>query len=236
MITIVSWCWKGTRKFLPEYVDVHKAMFGRMMREPHRYLCVTDIPEGMHCETYPLWEDLSRVRNLVGGHLPSCYRRLKIFDPVTTRTMGIEDGDRVVSADLDIALVGDVSPLFDRPENFVGWRVPGGRHASVFNGTVFMHRAGTMSNLWTDFDPGKSPHDARNAGYFGTDQGWLSLRLASSAAGWTREDGVISYASDCRLTGALPDHARLISFHGKRKPWQKEVQGESPWVREHWRI
>jgi hypothetical protein len=211
-------------------------MVARHLKQPHRYVCVTDDPGIVDCETYPIWKDHNELKNHLGQDFPSCYRRLKIFDPETTRAMGIADGERVVSLDLDVVIVSALDPLFDRPEDFVGWRVPGGRNPSVFNGTLFMHRATTMSRLWNDFSPKDSPRLAMSSGYFGTDQGWLSYRLAQSAAGWTRDDGVLGYNQDCRLTGAVPAHARIISFHGgARKPWDARVRVESPWIIDHWR-
>lgn len=237
MITVVSWRWKqrGGREFLPEYVNTHKAMVARHLKQEHRYICITDDPTGIEGETFPIWGDCDELKNLSGNPMPSCYRRLKLFDGATTDAMGIARGDRVVSMDLDVVVVAELDPLFDRPEDFVGWRVQGGKHSSVFNGTLFMQRADTMSYVWNTFHPKNSPWAARHAGYYGTDQAWISYLLAPSAAGWSRKDGVLSYNQDCRLTGNLPAHTRLVSFHGgNHKPWIKRVQDESPWIRDYW--
>jgi len=240
MITVVSWRWNDKRclrEFKPEYVNIHRAMVARHLKQPHRYICITDDSVGIDTETYPLWTDLRNLPNHVGTHLPSCFKRLKIFDGETTRAMGIADGDRVVSCDLDVVILNGLDILFDREEDFVGWRVPGGHHPSVFNGTIFMLRAGRYEHVWKKFQPSRSPQDARSAGYFGTDQGWLSYLLSKDAAGWTRKDGIISYQQDCRLTGALPPFARVVSFHGgKYHPWDERVQRDWPWVKQNWRL
>lgn len=240
MITIVSWRWtdgKCDRRFDPEFVNVHRAMIARNLKQEHRYVCITDNPDGIEGETYPLWDDLSSLYSLVGRELPSCYKRLKIFDGATTRAMGIADGERVVSVDLDVVITGQLDPLFDRPENFVGWKVPGGRHRTVLNGTIFMQRAARMEHVWNQFDPRVSPGIARSQDYFGTDQAWLSYLLARNCAGWTRHDGVMAYSTDCRLIGRLPSHAVLVSFHGgKRNPWDASVQREAPWIKNYWRV
>jgi hypothetical protein len=48
---------------------------------PVRVVCVTDDPSGItECDTHPLWDDCSKLRNASGAHLPSCYRRLKLYD------------------------------------------------------------------------------------------------------------------------------------------------------------
>src|SRR3972149_1020268 len=54
----------------------------------------------------PLWADLRGLWNASGKHLPSCYRRLKLFDPATQAGLGIKPGDRVCSIDLAAAAVG----------------------------------------------------------------------------------------------------------------------------------
>ena len=149
--------------------------------------------------------------------------------------MGIADGERVVSLDLDMVIIKELDSLFDRDEDFIGWRVPGGRHPRVFNGTIFMHRAATMDHVWHLFNPNKSPATAKHAGYFGTDQGWLSYLLSDSAVGWTREDGIMGFGTDISLTGKIPAWTRLISFHGRRKQWDDLIQRQNPWIKEYWK-
>lgn len=233
MLTIVTWQWGGT--FPSDHVNEHRAMIAAHLRQPHRYVTVTDALAGLTGETFPLWDDLDGLPNLNGPDQPSCYRRLKLFDPETTRAMGIADDDRVVSLDLDVVAVGDLDPLFDRPEDFVGWRVPGAAHSSVFNGTIWMSRAASMPHVWNSFDPRRSPAVARTRGFHGSDQGWLSYLLSDKSAGWSRRDGIISYRDDVALTRKLPGHARLISFHGLRKPWDADVRSADPWIEKHWR-
>jgi len=233
MLTVLSWKWGAAQA---EHVNIHKRMIARTLKRPHRYLCVTDDTRGVQAETFPLWDDLSTLVSPHGVDKPSCYRRLKIFDPETTRAMGIRDDDIVLSIDLDVVAIKDLDFLLSRggDADFIGWIIHCGWHHRTVNGTIFMLRAGRLPHIWHQFDPAKSPAIARHSGYFGTDQGWLSLNLAHWP-GWTREDGVVPFTGDLAHRSALPPHTRLVSFHGTRKPWDEYVQKAHPWILEHWR-
>lgn len=236
-ITFVCWKWNGhgyRTVYTAEHVNVLQAMLKRHYLKEHRFICVTDEPVGIEGETFPLWKDCDRLMNPSGKHLPSCYRRLKIFSSATTRAMGIKDGARVVSIDLDVVLLSNVLPLFERPEKFVGWKRVGAFHPVAYNGTLFMFRTGMMDWLWDEFDPIQSPRRSIQAKYFGSDQGWISYRLQGGEAGWTKSDGIYSYSSDVQHR-VVPRDARIVSFNGKRKPWEDVVRNESLWVTRHWK-
>lgn len=168
--------------------------------------------------------------NACGQHLPSCYRRLKLFSDEVANIFG----GRIVSLDLDVVITGDMTPLWDRKDDFIGWRVPGAVHDYVYNGSMFMFRAGTQHHLWKRFDWQVTPDMTRNQGYFGSDQAWISFNHRDTTRGWTREQGVISYPRDQRKLPLWP-WARIVIFHGKRKPWEPATQKESPWITQHWR-
>lgn len=237
MITFVVWKWYSPSYrviFLPEFVNIFKAMLARHYKPEHRLICITDDPLGVDCETYPLWSDHSTMINPSGAVLPSCYRRLKIFDAVTTRKLGIADGERVVSFDLDTVITADISTLFDRTEDFLAFKGIGTYRPVVYNGSLFMFRAGRKQELWDEFDPVQSPLLTREAKYFGSDQAWMSFRLNGSAPGWDPNDGVYAFARDVHLRD-LPDDARIVFFNGKRKPWESVTQESAPWIARHWR-
>lgn len=233
MLTVVVWKWQqpGFRVgYSAEIVDAMREMVARHYKQPHRFICITDDPTGVTAETFPLWADCSEMSNACGKHLPSCYRRLRLFSRKTTDEMGIALGSRVVSLDLDMVITADLTPLFERPERFIGWRVPGTRHAHVFNGSMWLFQAGKFDWLWDEFSPAKSPMRANDAGYFGSDQAWISYRLAGGEAGWTAQDGVYSFTRDIMRSRMLPRNTRVVSFNGKRKPWGPEVRQMAPWI------
>jgi hypothetical protein len=244
VITFVCWKWKQENYgivYTAEHANIWRAMIARHYKPDHRAICITDDPEGVTFETFPLWRDCDGIENPSGAHYPSCYRRLKIFSPITTREMGIDENSEVVSMDLDVVIVADIAPLFERYpiEDFVGWRDIGSYRPAAYNGSLFKFRSGKLNYLWDDFDPAISPVLASKAGYVGSDQGWISYRIAGRAPGWRAQDGVLSYTTNLRIRGGrsvLPYNARVVSFDGKRKPWEPELQAASPWILERWRL
>lgn len=233
-LAVICWKWNHPTyrsKYTAEHVNVLANMVARHYPHPHRFVCITDDPTDVNCETLPIWSDGANLVNVSGAHLPSCYRRLKIFDPSISKSLG----RRIVSLDLDVVIVRDVSSIWNRDDQFIGWQVPGFIHPKVFNGSMFLFQSGTHGWLWTEFKPDKSPQETKKAGYFGSDQGWLSYRLATLRPGWTERDGVYSYPRQVRTLGALPSDARIVIFHGKRKPWDEFNSRQASWISKHWR-
>jgi hypothetical protein len=236
-LTFVSWRWAppiGYRsQFSPETVYALREMLQKNYPHPHRFVCVTDQPDALRgIETIPLWRDLSDMPSPLGHSYPSCYRRLKVFAPDAGETFG----PRIVSIDLDTVIVGDLTALFDRPEDVVLWGesdFPGRQH---YCGSMWMLKTGTRPHVWTTFDPLKSPALAKRAGARGSDQAWLSYALGPKEARWTRKDGVYSYRKDIARRGIdLPSDARIVFWHGKVDPWSHAAQN-IPWVKEHYPI
>jgi hypothetical protein len=235
VLSVVTWKWKpapGYRStFGPKMVYVLRRMVKRHYRKPHRFICVTDDPSGLdrHVEVVQLWPDCANIPSPHGGHNPSCYRRLKAFAPEARDWFG----PRFVSIDLDTVIVGDVTPLWDRPEDFIMWGETNPR--SFYNGSMFQMTAGARKQVWERFDPLTSPREAFQAGRFGSDQGWISHVLGKGEATWGREDGVYSYRVHLKPNGGeLPPDARIVMFHGRTDPDSHEAQ-QLPWVREHYR-
>jgi hypothetical protein len=234
MLTVISWCWKPPATYRSQFNATHvntlKAMVARHYRKPHRFVCVTDMPHGMDCETIPLWPDHSRLMHPHGARNPSCYRRLKIFSPEAEALFG----KRFVSMDLDCVITDDLSPLWDTPEDFKIWGETNKRNP--YNGSMFIMTAGSRRKVWDDFNPSTSPNATRRAGFFGSDQAWLALCLGNGEARWTKHDGVYSFRNQIKLTAGmlLPKNAKVVFFHGQIDPWT-DFARKLPWVREHYR-
>lgn len=236
MIHVVSWKWQSPTykfKFEAEHVNVLERAVKRCYDGDFRFLCVTDDPHGVSGETFPLWDDFAHVTNNAGGEYPSCYRRLKLFDPETQRRLGIQPGDRVVSIDLDTVVVDDLNGLLDRHEPFVGWKVAR-KGLPYFNGSLWMFRAGAFAEVWEGFHPEKSPKIAKDAGYLGSDQAWMSYVVGPDQAGWTKEDGIYT-RMEVKAKGRPPADCRVVMFHGFLKPWQAISSGDAPWAKEYCR-
>lgn len=236
-MTIVTFKWKppaGYRsKFGPESVLALRDMVARHYPRPHRFVCITDDATGLKSvETIPLWNDHASLQSPHGRHNPSCYRRLKLFDPAIESLLG----PRFACLDLDTVIVGDLVPILDRPEDFVIWGETNPK--SFYNGSMFLMTAGARAKVWTEFDPKHSPMRAKRAGRFGSDQGWISYCLGPGEATWGRQDGVYSFRVHLEPTDGgevLPANARIVFFHGKVDPWHWKAQ-RLPWVRSSWGI
>ena len=216
--------------FGPETVNVLQRMVARHYAAPHRFTCITDDARGLDpaVDVVPLWSDFATIASPHGGRNPSCYRRLRVFAPDIAPVLG----ERFVCLDLDTVIVGDVAPLFDRPEDFVIWGETDPR--SFYNGSMFLLRAGARPRVWDEFDPQRSPQRAKAAGKFGSDQGWISYCLGKGEATWSRRDGVYSYRVHLKPHGGrLPANARIVMFHGHEDPWGPAAQ-RLDWVRAQW--
>lgn len=243
---IVLWKWKQQKdsisgRYTHEHVNVMEAMLRRSLIQikNFRIVCVTDDPSQISTgvDFHPLWKDLDDTPNICGKHLPSCYRRLKLFDPKTQKDMGIDRGDRITSIDLDAVIINPIDHMLARQERFVGWGVRGSHHPTVFNGSMWSFTAGDHEEVWADFDPERSPMIANKAGYLGSDQAWLSYKLvkAAGSSSWTYPN-ICSYPRDVYRRPIVPKGAQVIMFHGRKKPWHAEVQERSPWVKNYWRL
>lgn len=238
---VVLWKWYQANMpsaYSPEYVNVMASMLKRNLNGvPHRIVCVTDDPYGIECETFPLWSDCQGLPNPSGpSRLPSCFRRLRLYDRAIQRDMGISDGDRIVSLDLDTVVCGDLRSVLETEGRFVGWKLAAEFHPWVYNGSFQMFTAGDLQDIWSKFDPTKSPQEAKMAGFKGSDQAWLSMNLigkeGSNEVPYPR---FASYPLHCVRLGVHAAATRLVFFHGRSKPWHRETQAASPWVSRYWR-
>lgn len=239
MIHFFCWKWSSStyrHKYTAEHVNILAASIGRNYRKPHRVVCITDDPTGIECETFPIWGDHDTVRNPSGPHFPSCYRRLKLFSTEQLYELGVGLDERVASIDLDVVIVNRLEKLVDRHEEFLGWRGKGTHHPVVYNGSMWMFRAGKMERLWSEFDPILSPIMTKRMKFFGSDQAWLSYSLRGKAAGWDFPT-IMSFHKDLQKRnhpGPL-DGTSIVSFNGHWKPWDEQSQQHSPWIKQHWR-
>lgn len=235
-LTVVCFKWRappGYRStFQGEHVDILRRMVRRHYAAPHRFVCITDDATGIQepdVECFELWPDFATVANPSGRKNPSCYRRLRLF----ARQPGAFLGGRFVVLDLDAVIVGDVRPLWDRPEDFVIWRST--TSGNPYNGSMWMLKAGARPQVWRDFDPATSPRETHQARLYGSDQAWIAHKLGRDEAVWTPADGVHSFRNEIQHQGGrLPDGARIVFFHGKTDPWDAEAR-RLAWVREHHR-
>lgn len=219
MLTVVTWKWFGWREKLyrPRHVMVMEQMLKKHLHVPHRFVCVTDDPTGLTCETMPLW-DYPNINTGVGR--PNSYRRLRIF----SREARSMFGPKVLSIDLDAVILGDITSLVTDDD----LRLVAGK-AAPYNGSMFLHNTGTRLQLWDEFNK-NSPdvvvrHERKTqVRHYGSDQAWISFKCPGEPT-WGAQDGVHHFTL---LDGHVPTNCRLIFFAGGNKPWSGRVQAELP--------
>lgn len=232
--TVACFKWRPPEGYRSSYgphpVNTLKRMTDRHYRTPHEFVCITDDATGLDpsIRVVPLWSDHANVPAPQGGKNPSCYRRLKVF----SREIEAVLGKRFVVMDLDMLVTGDLSPLWDRQEDFVMCGDTNPR--TPYNGSMFLLTAGTRAQVWETFDPRRSPALAKAAGFFGSDQAWISYCLGKGEATWTRKDGVYSFRNHLAMhRERLPADAKIVNWHGRHDPWEGFAQ-RIPWVQAHY--
>lgn len=233
MISVVCWKWRGEREFLPSYVNRLQSMFARHLNVPHRLVCITDDPaEGISpkAEIVPMPAaalEVAHLKSAEGGIMPSCYRRLWMFSSEARKVLG----DRVLLTDIDAVITGDITHLVKRREPFVGWKpkMAWGNNARVAGG-LYLMTPGCHPEVWDDFGP-EGIAAAKDAGFRGSDQAWISYKIGATCATWAQTDGIYALSDLGRGRYPLPRDARMVQFAGFPKPWEAM---HLEWVRKHY--
>jgi hypothetical protein len=211
-------------------------MLARRLELEHRIVCVTDDAAGLDAaiEAIPI-----PARH---SDSPRCRRRMRQFDREWISTIG----DRILAIDLDVVLVGDITPLIDRPDPLVCWRVG---YAGVFSGSIVLMDAGVLDPLWRAFDADPDGYPRRAwPGGVGSDQAMLNFYLSrprrrSGRPCGRRPTGSLPFsARDTRSssTWARPGHPNLPAWRADRRARVRRSRGARaegshyPWVSE-WR-
>jgi hypothetical protein len=214
VISIVTYLWRGPRSFLPSYVNTLARMVRHYLPEPHRFICVTDHVAGFapEVEVLPMPEGATAVADIrtpEKEHFPSSYRRLWTFSKEAKQL-----GERVLLLDIDCIVVSDMRPLFRIDADFVGWSVrPPPDCPPRFGGGTWMLRTGTRTSVWERFiaDPEGCIANARNAGYRGSDQAWISYSLKGEPT-WPEPSGIYcsqDYLKATRSPKWVPAYSKL---------------------------
>lgn len=239
--TIVTWVWSGSgRDYGLRHAAILAEHLGRHMVGPFRLVVFSDEPgEVPGAEVRPIPEGAQRVahvRTPEGGSFPSSYRRLWLFSEEAREVAPV-----VLMVDVDVVVTGDWSHLWaHEPEaDFMGWR-PGqlwGSQENRVGGGVWRLRTGTHPEVWSEFvrDPAEAIKAARGAGYRGSDQAWISHKLAGNVPVWPSEVGIRSvrdFNRDRRgsVVESIPDGTCMVHFNGALKPWEPSAPQWHPWL------
>lgn len=230
-LTVCTWKWGDT--FAPHYVNTLRAMLERHLHLDHELVCVTDNGAGLDGDI--------RVVPMptTYANTPRCRRRMQVFD----REFGGAIGDRILLIDLDVVIVGDLTPIVNRPEPHVGWRV---RHAQVFSGSFVLFDAGALHDAWVPYrdDPEGYPTHVQPKGV-PSDQAMVNfyLRTQPPIPCWTEADGFVTYFGEgyeaLEHFGVgprrqrLPAGARIVVLGSADKA---VLEGRRyRWVERHWK-
>ena len=250
-------CVKWGARFGPDYVNVLRAAVAERLALPHRFVCLTNQPEGIGpgVETRPVPEfGVPEVEWTKRG----CWPKVALFAPGV-----FEDDEVVLYLDLDVLVVGDLAPfprLLDGASAFYSlreWNPPllrllpiGMRPDRGSQGSVYVWRAGEQRHVFADF----TSRVAEVRASFWSDRFYLPKVAANHR--YLPYDWCLSFKNHClapwplnlvRPEARLPAGARIIVFHGKPRPidvmgpdglrWgSKRRSGDRPvpWVRDYW--
>jgi hypothetical protein len=229
---------RAARSFKPAHVLNLARLFRKFLPQPHRFICITDtIPvdlgEGVEwLQTPEAAVEVAKLRTPEGPRFPSCYRRLWVFSEAARASLG----EQILLIDIDLVPVGNLTPIVDRDEDFVGWRPyrDWGKQLR-FGGGIYLLKTGTRTKVWDEFakDPHGAIRAARGAGFRGSDQAWLSYKLGDKEPYWGKGAGIYSIR-DLGASQELPRDARLVQFNGPKKCWDYGPHDVGAWVYGAW--
>lgn len=249
----VKW---GTR-FGPDYVNVIHRAVREKLKLPHRFVCLTNQPEGIDpgVEVMPMPEfGVPEVEWTKRG----CWPKVALFKEGV-----FEDDEVVLYLDLDVLVTGELDAFPKLLENDSAfytlreWNPALLRALPVSmrpdrgsQGSVYVWRAGEQRHVFADFT---SRVEEVRANYW-SDRFYLP-KVAKNPR-YLPYDWCLSFKNHClapwplnivRPDARLPRGARIIVFHGKPRPmdvmgsegvrWgSKRRSGDRPvtWVKDYW--
>lgn len=232
MLTVSSWKWG--RKFSALHVNVAAEALRRHLSIEHEFVCVTDDRTGIDrsIRTVPMPRQFAET--------PRCRRRMQQFSiEFIERHLGI----RNLYMDLDLVITGDLTPIVNRPEPIVGWKVG---HAGVYSGSFLLADAGVLEGAWQLFstDPLGYPLSVQARGV-PSDQAMVNHYIKTQqipVGEWTESDGFVSFygAGYERLEHLgvgpnrreLPSGARIVVLGSEDLDALEDDR--YPWVRAHY--
>lgn len=227
-VAVVTFCWG---KYGAGHVNTLRRMVAANLTVPHNFACVTDKPDGMECETYPLPE----VPHIEGR--PRNFAKLFAFDAKFQRSLKAK---RIVLLDLDAVICDDITPLVQHDAPFAIMRGTVSRHGgqlAPYNSSFWTCKPGKLGRVWESFGPdAKTELDAvRMPGRglaVGSDQVWIASQVPDAPT-LDEADGLYQYVS--LPAGDVPENARIVFFAGDVKQWSDAVWRSKPAVAAAWR-
>jgi len=231
MIDIV--CFKWGPKFTADYVNNLYRAIQRNTTVEHRFICYTDDPEGVECETRPFLIDLPVWWYIIGLTNPEH-----------------DHADKLVYMDLDTIITGNIDHILTLDKPFAtisdfGW-------LSGLQTAYIMWNKSVRDSVWEYFTTKYEPKDYPNLDCDYTQWGGTNQFLEEcmgvvrinqnpipgikSAPPVVRLQDVypgecVSYkAQGLQNVQQLDEDIKMVFFHGRPQP--HEVDNE--WLKKHW--
>ena len=250
-------CVKWGTRFGPDYVNVLRSAVKEHLGLPHRFVCLTNQPEGIDpgVEVMPVPEfGVPETEWTKRG----CWPKVALF-----KRGVFEDDEIVLYLDLDVLVVGGLAPFVElvRWESAFytlrEWNPPLMRALPLAlrpdrgsQGSVYVWRAGEQRHVFDHF----TGHVEEVRASYWSDRFYLP-KIARNPR-YLPHDWCLSFKNHClapwplnlvRAEARLPQGARVIVFHGKPRPmdvmgpegrrWgSKRRSGDRPvpWARDYW--
>jgi hypothetical protein len=222
VIAVITYLWGHA--YRPAHVQRLARSVAQWLPVPHRFVCITD-------RTIP---GVETMRDPASRYAARCYRRLWLFSEPARML-----GDGLLHLDLDLVICGSLEPFVSRDVDFAIYRAGSiAKRGYSLNPSVFWLRPGTQTDIWERYHahPTRLAMKANAAGFWGSDQAVISyLRMDPEPPTFGDADGLVSYRR-IRSEGLRepPAGTRIVSFHGKRTPFEAEIQRLHPWIRQVW--
>jgi hypothetical protein len=254
MVTVV--CTRWLDAFPASYVTVLRNAVAANLKREHRFLCVTDNPEGLR-------DGVEGVRMPDLG-IPLAYQKRGCWPKLSILAPGLlPPSDPTLYLDLDMMVRGDLGPFFDRLEVTRGFHalrewnptlwslvpLPLRPHRGV-QGSILGFYPEEQTELFEKFAGNLDQNFAK----YSLDQDFLSDN-ADSPTDWPIE-WTASFKWHCLKYYPLnqvmpkikePTKAKIVVFHGNPRPidvvplgnyhWgtkRKFGNGPVDWVRDYW--
>lgn len=224
MLAICTWLWGN--KYDERYVEKLRAAVGRNLKQPHRFLCMTERDRIANFSSGIERHAIKDPELLLHR---GCFARLRMFDRGWQHNRNF-DGP-IVCLDLDIVITGLLDGLFNRKEPIVLLEGANSTNPCPYNNSVFMFQVGAHPELWNEFSPESVAHMRRYE--FPDDQGWFWHKLKRPAV-WKvgPASGIYAFQKRCWPIGdRLPSGAKIVAFPGARDPQHFQ---HLPWVKDNW--
>ncbi len=222
-----------------EYVNRLWSMLDRHLHLDHKLFCFTDDLTGVddRVTTIPMPPDTFPGMTSPSGKRAN-FRRLRTFDKELVSIFG----PRMVSMDIDVVIVDDITPVLDRPEPLVCFdQMHDNPKKRKYNTSLVLLDTGILGHMWTEFVSNPSEvwtrvKAARIGDSNNSDQavfGYYARDL--KPATWSPGDGVWPWYKVRNNDGGYPPGTRIVLFFGDEQQHEEEHQKKCPWITEHWR-